>query len=343
MLLRWFLSSNGRYLHPVRIGQRLPNFRRLIWSFLAILVCAGSVAATAWVAEAAMPVVKAVGSPSVGDSTLTESWVFDPGVGLWGFWRWNATEQKWELVSSAPPSPAENLEERAQPRQASRPSGSISDRRSASFTDSAGTSSTYHLMNAEGATQLWVYLDGDDMHAIKYPDEDVLGGADGLAARAAEHGAAVLAPMVPDGSQGDWWRQMGRNGKFITDLTRSVADEIGVSTISWGAFSGGSQVLTKEVLRNAGDLCTGRAVITGGGGAPDNLSTPPSCPLEWITGTADIERQYNAIDDAKEGAAFYASRGANVSTTHPEGMTHTQIRRLLPEYIADSLGATQPR
>ena len=45
------------------------------------------------------------------------------------------------------------------------------------------------------------------------------------------------------------------------------------------------------------------AVIVGGGGAPTTTPTSaPSCPLWWITGTADTSDGYDAFSDARRGA-----------------------------------------
>lgn len=209
------------------------------------------------------------------------------------------------------------------------------------FTDTAGTSSTYRLTRPDGAARgVLVYLDGDGQHAVDHPDTDLLSGPDGLEAGAHARGLAVLTPRTPDAATSTWWREPDRNARFVEDLTRSVTAYLGDGgrEVWFVTFSGGSQLLTKTLLAHNPGLCTGGAVIVGGGGAPTTTPTSaPSCPLWWITGTADTSDGYDAFSDARRGAGTYWSAGAPAMLSTPAGLDHADARTRIPTWAAGAI------
>ncbi len=210
------------------------------------------------------------------------------------------------------------------------------DRRAASYTDQAGTRSTYHLFTSSVAGQvkgIVVYLDGDGMWGHDNPTSSyALGGARGVVAQAGARGYATLSVRTPD-SGGTFWRNGAKNAAYVTSLIEQIRKETGTSATWLVGFSGGSQLITQFLLpAHSAAFTSGGAVITGGGGAPRSVPAPfaaatkANFPLHWYTGSLDDGRNtsdgYNALADAKRGQAYYAGQGFTTSREEPAGLDH---------------------
>ncbi len=230
-----------------------------------------------------------------------------------------------------------------------------SDVRSASWSDSAGTRSTYHLFTSGVAagkvSGLVVYLDGDGMYGHDNPTSTwALGGSNGVVAKAAARGYATLSIRTPDTSgTPTFWENGKVNAAYVAALTRKVSADLGTNHVWLVGYSGGSQLITKFLLpAHAAQFTSGGAVITGGGGAPSSSSATfdkamqQRFPLHWYTGSADNGRTssdgYDALSDAKRGVAWYAARGFVTSRAEPAGVDHsglgTRFGGVLAEQIA---------
>lgn len=227
------------------------------------------------------------------------------------------------------------------------------DARSASFTDAAGTRSTYHLFTAGLRTTrpqgLVVYLDGDGMYGHDHPTSSwALGGRRGVVAQAAARGYATLSIRTPDRrGTPTFWENGKVNAAYVAALTRNVSARLGVSRVWFVGYSGGSQLITRYLLPAHGARFTqGGAVITGGGGRPPGRPAMPvrsSFPLIWYTGSLDDGRGsddgYNALADAKRGAAWYRARGANATRIQPAGLDHSDLGTRFGTVLAQQLDA----
>lgn len=211
------------------------------------------------------------------------------------------------------------------------------DVRSASWTDTAGTRSTYHLftsgVTAGKVAGLVVYLDGDGMYGHDHPTSSwALGGSGGVPAKAAAYGYATLSVRTPDSASNTFWEKGKVNAAYVAALTRKISGDLGTNHVWFVGYSGGSQLITKFLLpAHAGQFTSGGAVITGGGGAPSSASATfdPAMqarfPLLWYTGSADNGGDYDALSDAKRGVAWYAARGFKTSRVEPAGVTHEAL------------------
>ena len=214
-----------------------------------------------------------------------------------------------------------------------------SARRSASYTDSAGTRSTYHLFTSSvsGPVKgLAVYLDGDGMYGHDNPNGTwALGGSKGVVAQAGARGYATLSVRTPD-SSGTFWRNGAKNAAYVTSLIEQIRKETGTSATWLVGYSGGSQLITQFLLpAHSAKFTAGGAVITGGGGTPRSVPAPfaaeskANFPLHWYTGSLDDGRNtsdgYDALADAKRGAAYYAGQGFRTSREEPAGIDHSGL------------------
>lgn len=242
-----------------------------------------------------------------------------------------------------------------------RPATTTTDRVSATFTDRAGTRSTYHLFRSKVATAqpvgLVVYLDGDGMYGHRnYTSTWALGGSRGVVAQAAARGYATLSILTPD-RQGTptFWENGAVNAAYVAELTTRIRAELGVRQTWLVGYSGGSQLITQYLLPAHADLMVGGggAVITGGGGRPwrgglqalstVSTATKAGFPTLWYTGSLDDGRGtddgYDALADAKRGHAWYAERGFRATREQPSGLDHSDLGTRFGTVLAAQLDA----
>lgn len=227
----------------------------------------------------------------------------------------------------------------------------ITDRMSAAYTDSAGTSSTYHLFTSKvsgGLKGLAVYLDGDGMYGHTHPNDTwALGGTGGVVAKAGQYGYATLSIKTPN-PDGTFWTAGAVNASYVASLITAIRGELGVTRTWLVGYSGGSQLITKYLIpaRSATFTGGGGAVITGGGGAPSgtpsiNTALKTGFPMQWVTGSADdgttSEDGYDALSDAKAGSAWYSTRGYNATRVEPAGLDHDDLGGRFGGYLAAQL------
>lgn len=227
------------------------------------------------------------------------------------------------------------------------------DRMSATFTAPTGARSTYHLFTSGVRGPLRgvvVYLDGDGMYGHDHPTSTwALGGSRGVVAQAAARGMATLSVRTPDrAGVATFWENGSANAAYVAALTRAISRNLGTNTAWFVGYSGGSQLLTQYLLPAYPALVAGGgAVITGGGGAP-RRATPalaraarPGAPLLWYTGSADdgstADDGYDALDDAREGAAWYRARGFAATRQEPRGLDHSDLGTRFGTVLAGAL------
>ena len=232
------------------------------------------------------------------------------------------------------------------------------ERRSSSYVDSAGTSSSYHLLGRPAQPQgLVVYLDGDGMYGHRnYTSTWALGGSRGVVAQAAARGYATLSILTPDRrGTATFWEDGRVNAAYVAELTSRIRTELGVQKTWFVGYSGGSQLITQYLLPGHADLMAdgGGAVITGGGGRPyrggqQSLSTVSAAtkagfPMLWYTGSLDDGRGtddgYDALADAKSGHAWYAERGFRATRQQPAGLDHSDLGTRFGTVLAGQLDA----
>ncbi|WP_423445833.1 hypothetical protein AABM36_08715 [Kocuria sp. KSNUG] len=191
-----------------------------------------------------------------------------------------------------------------------------------SFTD-RGVTSSYHLIDggvdATRPVGLVVDLHGDGGAEFYDPG----GRSTCLAAVAASHNALLAVPLSPDDrGERTWWQDLKTNLAWLRALTEDellVRAPVDPGLVTWMGYSGGAEMLSYGVLADARDLVTGGAVMVGGGGAPDSLTTRTTeqhkrdMRLWWFTGSKDTgtdpEADFDAVGAATEGQRFYEQRG----------------------------------
>lgn len=178
-----------------------------------------------------------------------------------------------------------------------------------------------------------VRLHGDGAYEYHHPEYRL----DGLAEIAAQHNQILVAPLTPDTGTTTWWRESEANADWLAGLMeQQVLPTYGVdrSDIWWRGYSGGVELLARELIVTEPQLVTGGAVLLGGGGRPWGVDTDAAAraaaqvgPLTWVTGTADDGTDPRSPVDAhaavREGAAWYRDQGFGpVSEFYPEGVDH---------------------
>ncbi|MEP7161426.1 MAG: hypothetical protein ABI746_10030, partial [Dermatophilaceae bacterium] len=232
------------------------------------------------------------------------------------------------------------------------PVTAVKDRMSASYTDAAGTSSTYHLFTSKVARSapvgLVVYLDGDGMYGHRNPSSTwALGGANGVVAQAGTRGYATVSIATPS-RDGTFWSKGKVNAAYVASLVTSIRAELGVQRTWLVGYSGGSQLITQFLLPAHSSVFAagGGAVITGGGGAPSASPTidpalKGTFPMLWYTGRLDDGRNtsdgYNALSDATRGQGWYASRGFAATREEPAGLDHNALGTRFGSVLAQQL------
>ncbi len=178
-----------------------------------------------------------------------------------------------------------------------------------------------------------VRLHGDGAYEYHHPEYRL----DGLAAVAAEDNKILVAPLTPDSATTTWWRDSEANADWLADLLEQrILPEYGVdrSDVWWMGYSGGAEILARELIATEPQLVTGGAIMLGGGGRPwgvDSAAVTAAAdqvgPLTWVTGTADDGRDprspVNAYEAAREGAAWYRDHGFGpIVESYPPGVDH---------------------
>lgn len=224
----------------------------------------------------------------------------------------------------------------------------VADRSNATFTDSTGLRSTYHLFTSkvQGPVRgVVIYLDGDGQYGVtRGVGGYALGGNTGLVAQAGAKGYAVAAPVSPDTSSRTWWRNGSANARYVSQFVTQMQSELGVREVRLVGFSGGSQLITKHLLPGySSQFTSGGALITGGGGAPRSAPSVPGFTLHWMTGSLDTGATasdgYNALADARRGHSAYKAAGAQATIAVPQGKDHGHMPAMLGATQASLLSA----
>lgn len=233
----------------------------------------------------------------------------------------------------------------------------VSDVLSAPYADEAGTASTYHLftsaVRARPAVGVVVYLDGDGMFGHDHPTSAwALGGPRGIVAQAGARGYATLSIRTPDQAGAlTFWEEGPRNAAYVDSLIAATSAQLRTTRVWLVGYSGGSVLITKDLLPRYGDrFISGGAVITGGGGAP-TPATPVQFPatmrdrfpLYWYVGSKDdgstAEDGYDALADARGGSTWYLARGFRSRLVVATGLDHEDLGTRFGSVLAAQLDA----
>lgn len=132
-----------------------------------------------------------------------------------------------------------------------------------------------------------VRLHGDGAYEYHHPEYRL----DGLAEIAAQHNRILVAPLTPDTGTTTWWRESEANADWLAGLMeQQVLPTYGVdrSDIWWMGYSGGAELLARELIVTEPQLVTGGAVMLGGGGRPWGGRHRRRCPGSRPGGSADL-------------------------------------------------------
>lgn len=216
-------------------------------------------------------------------------------------------------------------------------SGSYTDAISQSFTASNGLTSQYHRfaqdIDPTHSVGLMMQFHGDGAYEFHNPNSSYsLGGEKGLRAQAKNHNMILVVALTPD-TQGEvtWWESGSENADYARDLIQSVAyDQYNIDTTRvWlVGYSGGAQFITQFLLPLHSSLFDGGgSVVFGGGGKPYVKEQPFAAslrnqfPMHWYTG-ADDTVDFDALQAAKKGVAYYTDQGFQTSYEWPPGVNH---------------------
>lgn len=215
-----------------------------------------------------------------------------------------------------------------------------SDQEYVSFTAGNGQQSQYHVY-AAGVPQpsgLFIWTHGDGAWEFSHPNDPyVMGGADGVRAKAKAEGYIVVSALAPDTTGTvTWWENGKKNADYMADLIDHLKTEYDIDSndIVLAGFSGGAQFTTQYFLPEySGMLEGGGSIVFGGGGAPE---TPDQQPwnqdlksnffMHWATGEFDdlehSDEGYDARGYAQEGIDYYTNNGFNTSYYWIPGKDH---------------------
>lgn len=211
--------------------------------------------------------------------------------------------------------------------------GPLNDRTFLTYTNSAGTTSRYHLyaggLDWSKDVGLLVYTDGSAEYGLKNPTSTyLLAGSNGLVAVAKRLNMVLLTPLAPgtgcpDGDGTCWYQSSGgysTEGKtrWSADLVKHVHGlyNIDRSRTVFGGYSSGAQWTTEFFgpAHAAGLVSDGVAVAISYGGAP--ILTPrftedfkAKVPFVWDVGEDDYAWYGGGRYGVKAGHDWYQANG----------------------------------
>jgi hypothetical protein len=226
--------------------------------------------------------------------------------------------------------------------------GPLTDRTNVSFTDAAGTQSTFHCYAAgldwTKKVGLLVYTDGSGEFGLYNPTSTYLlaGATDGMIAVAKRHNMVLLTPMAPGGpcDDGDgtcWYDESGAMSKpaknawsyAVVQHIQSQYD-IHLDRVVLGGYSSGAQWTTEFFGPAYAQrvMSDGLMVAISYGGAPKVVAVygdafKAAVPVVWDVG--DQDPAYQGVAGATEGRDWYQSNGfATTELNVLAGRTHTR-------------------
>ena len=204
-----------------------------------------------------------------------------------------------------------------------------------SFTDSYGTTSTYHIyadgINKSLPVGVLYYFEGD--YKTRHYAYSNIGNPTAylkkvLAPEAAKKNMILVAPRSPhrnDGGGNTWWVGIERNGNWFRALARHLTSTFKLDTDNvWMlGYSGGAEFISMNASMkdHKGWLTRGGGVPVGGGTpatwgpAPSmSVSMKSNYKLVFSTGGNDSfgaagEKGWSALNSAKDGYNYYKSHG----------------------------------
>jgi hypothetical protein len=225
--------------------------------------------------------------------------------------------------------------------------GALTDTTNIGFSATNAYSSTYHLYAAgldwSKPVGLIAHFHGDEAFEYSNPTSAwMLGGANGLIAKAKAHNMILLVPLTPDDETVNgitWWKWYGKeeNPRYARDLIGHILGryKIDLKRIWLSGYSGGSQFITRYLLPHFGaelNIAGGGFIVFGGGQAPASTFAPYNPAFKanwhcrWVDGALDDGSGsgdgFNAIAAAQAGKAWYESQGFATELTLIPGLGH---------------------
>lgn len=210
-----------------------------------------------------------------------------------------------------------------------------------SFTDSAGTSTTYRFWGSHvtAATKtagvpLCIHLHGDGGYEYENPTTWT---APQYMQVAKDIGGIGVIPYAMDMEYGyeSWWSgTRGANwvANLIVELCRIY--NIDKRQIYLSGFSGGAVIIAEDIMaRHHAKILGGGAMLLGGGQPGTQVGTYSAAlladfPMHWHVGTLDVAGNtadgYDGKGAAESGEAAYRARGFKTKLTYIQGENHSQ-------------------
>ncbi|MUN63716.1 hypothetical protein GMA12_11265 [Kocuria sediminis] len=205
----------------------------------------------------------------------------------------------------------------------------------------AGVTSSYHVL-AQGVdwsrpVGVVFRLHGDGAWEFESPEYNV----SCLAEVARTHNMILVVPRTPDrAGEITWWEEAEQNAAWFRALVeeRLLQDyDIDRSRTWLTGYSGGAQLIARELLADHVDLVPGGgAILLGGGQAPSGAEARPTrgqlrdLRLHWDVGEdddgTDPKAIFNALGAARDGYRWYAQAGYDgVELRVREGVDHFEL------------------
>lgn len=239
--------------------------------------------------------------------------------------------------------------------------GALTDVTGVGYTATNAYSSTYHLYAAgldwTKPVGLLTHFHGDGAAEYITPASTwMLGGANGLIAKAKALNMILLVPLTPDDETVNgitWWRWYGKeeNPRYAKDLITYILGryKIDRKRIWFSGYSGGSQFVTRYLLPHFGvdlGIIGGGFIAFSGGQAPSATFEPYNPTFKnqwhcrWVVGALDDGSGsgdgFNAISAANVGKAWYAAQGFVTELTLIPGLAH-DLNGLFGGYVSSEI------
>ncbi|MGW9552196.1 S-layer homology domain-containing protein [Citricoccus zhacaiensis] len=218
------------------------------------------------------------------------------------------------------------------------------------------TSSQYHLyaghLNASKPHGIMIHLHGDGGFEYNQPQWSTIPAYEKLAE---QHGLMLVVPSTPDKATNTWWRK-DSSGTYAADLLKDLGRKynLDLNQVYWTGYSGGADTVARHMMNSHSAGWTGgAAVIVAGGGIygqkaplrPISSALMNNYEMHWVVGADDTPARggasgdFDAVQAARLGSAFYSGLGMKTSLTIKPGMDHWEIAPSGPAKLAEVLAS----
>lgn len=226
-----------------------------------------------------------------------------------------------------------------------------------SRTNSAGTTSTYHIYAAHitGDEPLGIIyaLHGDGAGWYTNPNSTTMNNVRQMAR---DRNMILVIPRTPDQVAPFTWWETFAHGTWLADLHswQAAIHNIDRNKVYWFGYSGGAEVITYNIMNAYSSRFTGGgAIMVAGGGkgsaellAPisDALKTPGRFLMRWVVGSLDSPEMggddggFDAVQASYQGRGYYDWRDVPTQLTIVPGKNHYDILPDGTAALAEMLG-----